>query len=266
MDCETILLEKKGNVATLTLNRPEKLNAVTEQLFEELLYAFDKLAKDDTMRVLVITGSGRAFSAGLDLDWARSMVEQRKRGEKVYDVLTKWVTKLHSALIDIPYPVLAAINGAAAGWGATMPLSCDIRIAAEDARISLPFASSVGITPEMNSTYMLPRVVGMGKACELIFTGKTITGKEAKEIGLVNDAVPLAKLQTVTSELAQTIARGAPMAMRLAKKGLYQGLDTDRYRQSLWEEATIHDTFQSEDHAEAVEAFLAKRKPIFKGR
>jgi len=265
MDYETILLEKKENVATLILNRPERLNALTEQMCEELLDAVNKLAKDDTARVLVITGSGRAFSAGLELDWARSMVEQRRRGEKVYD-LPNWLTKLHLALIDMPYPTIATINGAAVGGGITMTLSCDIRIAAEDARISFPFVSSVGIIPEINSTYMLPRLVGMGKACELIFTGKTITGKEAKEIGLVNDAVPLAELQKVTSGLAETIAKGAPMVMRLAKKGLYQGLDADRYKQLLWEEATIRATFESEDCAEAVEAFLAKRKPVFKGR
>ncbi|MBN2186510.1 MAG: enoyl-CoA hydratase/isomerase family protein, partial [Dehalococcoidia bacterium] len=197
--------------------------------------------------------------------WARSMVEQRKQGKKVYD-LPGWITKFHLALLDLPQPTIAAINGVAVGWGITMALSCDIRIAAEDARISFPFAASVGITPENDSTYMLPRLVGIGKACELVFTGKTITGKEAKEIGLVNDAVPSAQLREFTSELAETIARGAPIAMRLAKKGLYQGLDADRYKQLLWEETTIRDTLQSEDHAEAIEAFLAKRKPIFKGR
>ena len=264
MDYETILLEKRENIATLTLNHPERLNAFTERLCEEMLDAFNKLAKDDTIRVLIITGSGRAFSIGLDLDWAHSMIEQRKRGEKIYDV-SNWATKLHLALMDMPYPVIAAINGMAVGGGITITLGCDIRIAAEDARISLPFAS-VGITPELNSTYMLSRLVGIGKACELIFTGKTITGKEAKEIGLVNDAVPLAELHAVTSELAETIARGAPMAMRLAKKGLYQGLDADRYKQLLWEETALRATFQSEELAEAVEAFLAKRKPIFKGK
>jgi enoyl-CoA hydratase/carnithine racemase len=193
------------------------------------------------------------------------MVEQRKRGEKVYD-LPGWLTKLHLALVGMPYPVIAAINGVAVGGGITMTLSCDIRIAAEDARISFPFASSVGVLPEINSTYMLPRLVGIGKACELMFTGKTVTGKEAKEIGLVNEAVPSAELQTVVSELAEAIAKGAPMAMRLTKMGLYQGLDGDRYKQILWEERNFRATFESEDYAEAVEAFLAKRKPVFKGK
>lgn len=168
--------------------------------------------------------------------------------------------------MDVPYPVIAMINGMAVGWGTTLTLSCDIRIATEDARISFPFANSAGIVPEMNSTYMLTRLVGIGKACELIFTGKAITGKEAKEIGLVNAAVPLSELQTVTSELAKTIAEGAPMSMRLAKKGLYQGLETECYKQLLWEKAMLSVTLQSEDHAEAIEAFLAKRKPRFKGR
>jgi len=265
MDYETILLQKKENIATLTFNRPDRLNALNEQMCEEVLDAVNKLAKDDAIKVLVITGSGRAFTVGLDLEWARSMVEQRKRGGAVYDVAA-WVTKFRLALRDMPQPTIASINGMGVGWGVTLPLSCDIIVSAEDASLAMPFATSVGVTPEMNSTYILPRRVGIAKACELIFTGKTITGKEAKEIGLVNDAVPLSELQKVTSELAKTIAAGAPMAMQLAKKGLYQGLDSDFHKQMLWEEVTIRSTLQSEDHAEAIKAFLEKRKPVFKGK
>jgi enoyl-CoA hydratase/carnithine racemase len=262
---ETILLDKEEGVATLTLNRPDKLNSLIERMCDEIFAAVNKLAKDDTVRVVILTGSGRAFSAGLDLGWARSMIEQRKRGKAVYDI-GRWVTRFRLALRDMPQPVIASINGVGVGWGLTLPLSCDIRIAAEDARLSIPFATSVGIIPEMGSTYILPRLVGMAKACELLFTGETITGKEAKEIGLVNDAVPLTELQKISSELAKTIAAGAPMAMQLIKKGLYQGLDADLYKQLLWEEITLNSTLASEDHAEAVQAFLEKRKPVFKGK
>ena len=237
MDYKAILLEKKENIATLTLNRPEKLNALNEQMCEELIDCVSNLAKDATVKVIIISGSGRGFSAGLDLDWGRSMEEQAKRGEQVYDMPT-WITKICLALRNMPQPTIASINGAAAGWGVTMPLNCDIRIAAEDARMLLSFVK-VGIAPEMASTYMLPRLIGMGKAFELLYTGKTITGKEAKEIGLVNDAVPLAELQAVTSELAKTIAGGIPMIIQLIKKGLYQGLDADLYKQLLWEETTL---------------------------
>lgn len=132
--------------------------------------------------------------------------------------------------------------------------------------MSLPFATGVGITPEMASTYMLPRLVGMNRACELLLTGKTITGKEAKEIGLVNDAVPSADLQTVTARLAKTIASAAPMAIQLTKKGLHQALDADFGKQLYWEDIALRATLQSEDHAEAVEAFFGKRKPVFKGK
>lgn len=265
MDYETILLEKEEGIATLTFNRPDNLNSLTEQMCDEVLDAVNELAKDDTVRVVIVTGSGRAFSAGLDLGWARSTIEQRKRGKAVYDV-GRWLTRFCLALGDMPQPIIASINGAGVGWGVTLPLSCDIRIAAEDARLSIPFATGVGIIPEMGSTYILSRLVGMAKACELLFTGKTITGKEAKEMGIVNDAVPLAELQKVTSELAKTIAAGAPMAIQLIKKGLYQGLDADIYKQLLWEEVTINGTLASEDHAEAIEAFMAKRKPVYKGR
>jgi 2-(1,2-epoxy-1,2-dihydrophenyl)acetyl-CoA isomerase len=136
MDYETILLEKEEGIATLTFNRPDNLNSLTEQMCDEVLDAVNKLAKDDTVRVVIVTGSGRAFTAGLDLGWARSMIEQRKRGEAVYDV-GRWLTRFCLALGDMPQPIIASINGVGVGWGVTLPLSCDITIAAEDARLSI---------------------------------------------------------------------------------------------------------------------------------
>jgi enoyl-CoA hydratase/carnithine racemase len=265
MTYKTILLEQEEHVASLTLNRPEKLNSFNEQMCEELLYAIDQITKNRSIRVVVVSATGPTFSVGVDLDWLRSMTEQRRRGDAVYDITT-WLTTFRNALGNMPQPSIASIGGTAVGWGVTFPLSCDLIITAEDIKMSLPFATGVGITPEMASTYMLPRLVGMNRACELLLTGKTITGKEAKEIGLVNDAVPSADLQTVTARLAKTIASAAPMAIQLTKKGLHQALDADFGKQLYWEDIALRATLQSEDHAEAVEAFFGKRKPVFKGK
>jgi 2-(1,2-epoxy-1,2-dihydrophenyl)acetyl-CoA isomerase len=266
MEYSTIILEKVDKVATITLNRPERFNAVNEQMCKELPEALKEVAQDDNIRVLVMTGAGRGFCAGADISWFRSMAKENKRTGKRFDI-THALTEYRIALGNVPQPTIASINGTAVGGGITMTLGFDIRIAAEETKIVFPFVSTVGITPEFGSTYMLPRLIGIAKACELIFTGKTITGKEAKEIGLVNEAVPLANLQTATSELAKTIAAGAPLAARLTKKGLYRGLNAnDVYSQLLWEEESLDTVFSTEDHEEAVKAFFEKRKPVFKGK
>ena len=264
MKYSTIILEKAGGIATITLNRQEKLNAVNAQMLEEIIDAVGQVARDDTTRVLVLTGAGRVFCAGGDINWFNNVIEERKRGREImdYSLFTGFCVALRNTL----QPTIASINGAAIGAGITMTLNCDIRIAAEEAIISFPFTSMAGIIPELSSTYALPRLVGIAKACELVFTGKSITGKEAKEIGLVNDAVPLADLQRSTSELAETIAQASAPAVQLAKRGLYQGLNADVYSQLLWEEEGLRSTLKSEDHEEAVQAFLEKRKPEFKGK
>lgn len=265
MEYSSIIFKKVDRVASVTLNRPDKLNALTEQMCKELVDVLHRVAEDDTIRVLVLTGAGRGFCAGADLGWFRDLFEQRKRGQVGYDVIS-WATDFRLALENVPQPTIASINGIALGGGMTMTLGFDIRIAAEEAKISFPFVSKVAVVPEIGSTYMLPRLVGIAKAYELVFTGKTITGKEAKEIGLVNEAVPLADLPIATSELARTIAQGSPLAARLAKEGLRRGLNSDLYSQVLWEQRGLFRTFQSEDHEEAIKAFFDKRNPEFKGR
>jgi len=261
----TIILDKAEAIATLTLNRPEKLNAFNPQMLEELLDALVHIEQDDDIRVLVIAGAGRAFSAGGDMEqlFLRS-IEQRKHGEKGYDVIG-WLVKARLLLRNMPQPVIASINGAAIGLGMTVSLACDLRIASEEAMLSVPFVR-IGAVPEFGSTYSLPRLVGIAKACELIFTGKSITAKEAKEIGLVNEVVPASELKSATYEMAKSIAEAAPIAIRLAKKELYQGMDADLQNQLQLEYEGLVTTLQSEDHEEAVRAFLEKRKPIFKGK
>ena len=262
----TIILSKSEGIHTITLNRPDKFNAVNGEMSNELLDAMENICQDDEARVLILTGAGSAFCTGADITWFGSVMEAKKRGEKAQFDLVAWAGKFVLMCRRMSIPMIAAINGVAAGGGATIPLSFDIRIAAEDAKISMPFSSSLGIVPECGSTYLLPRLIGIAKACELVFTGKAISGKEAKEIGLVNDAVPADKLRETVNELAKTIASGAPMSIRLSKRGLYQGLEVSLQSQLLWEERELNAIFDSEDHAEAMKAFLEKRKPVFKGR
>lgn len=265
MAYSTITLEKAEGIATLTLNRPEKLNVLNETMAVELLDAITEVEKDKGVKVLVVTGAGRAFWAGADVkDVFLKAIEQRKRGEESFDILG-WLDKICLQVRNMPKPVIASINGYAIGIGVTFPLQCDIRIASEEAIFSLPFVR-LGVLPEFGSTYTLTRLVGIAKACELIFTGKAISAKEAKEIGLVNEVVPAAELQKATYELAKTIAQGAPLAIQMAKKGLYQGLDADIQSQLRYEGLAFDLLMKSEDHEEGVRAFLEKRQPSFKGK
>jgi len=264
MAYSTIILDKAEGIATLTLNRPEKLNSIIEPMADELMAAFNEIRQDNDVRVLIITGAGRAFSAGGDIkDAFLDRIEEVKRGGQGFDI-AGWLTKACLQLRSIPQPIIASINGPAVGLGVTLSLQCDIRIASEEATMSLPFVR-VGVIPEFGSTYALPRLIGIAKACELIFTGKTITAKQAKEIGLVNEVVPASELKTATLELAKTITLGAPLAIQIAKKGFYQGLDMDLQKQLQYEDQMLRVVADSKDHEEGVRAFLEKRRPIFKG-
>jgi len=267
MQYSTVNVDQSEGIATVTLNRPDRFNALNRQLLDELPQALAQLARDESVRVVVLTGAGTAFCSGADLGWLGDNMEQWMGGEDTgISVDYASTTSFCLAIRNVPQPTVASINGLAVGGGITLALNCDIRIAAEEATMVFPFASMVGVTPEFASTYTLPRLVGIAKACELMFTGKSITGGEAKAIGLVNDAVPLEKLGETTSRLAKSIARASATATQLAKRGLYQGMNADLYSQLLWEEEALRETFGSEDNQEAISAFLEKRKPVFKGR
>lgn len=265
MKYETIVLDKKENIAWITLNRPDKLNALNKKMCEELLDVFGVVDRDDEVRVVVITGAGRAFCAGADIQ-ERFLVkiEERKRG--VLDDMTNDFNELAPrALAGVRKPVIVAINGPAIGFGCTITLGCDIRIASENARFSLAFCR-MGISPEMGSTYFLSRLVGIGKACEMIFTSKMIDAKEAKEIGLVNQVVPIDELNQTTHEMAASIAKLAPLAIRVSKRALYQGMNNNLATQLQYEAFAINYLRGTDDHAEGARAFLEKREPVFKGK
>jgi 2-(1,2-epoxy-1,2-dihydrophenyl)acetyl-CoA isomerase len=249
-------LEQEEGVTTLTINRPDRLNAFNWEMERELFEAINQIEKDEDTRVLVITGAGRAFSTGADIeDQLKVNVERGGlTGEEMYD----------SPLRDM-VPTIASINGLAVGAGMTLALQCDIRIASEEAKMQFPFVQ-VGAIPEFGSTYTLPRLVGIDRACELVLTGRMIEAKEAKDIGLVTEVVPASELKEATYKLARKIAQNPPLAAKEAKKGLYRGIQVSREESIEFEKSTLIALLNTEDHKEAISAFMEKRKPRFKGK
>ena len=265
MKYKNIIFEKEEKIATITLNRPEKLNAETAEMMEELIQVFYEIERDEEVRVAVITGAGRAFCAGADVkDNLLAKAEEASKG--ILQDVTKEPTEIGcSALMKVSKPVIASVNGVAVGFGCTLAIACDIRIASEKAKFSLALAR-VGLLPEWGSTFLLPRLVGIGKACQLAFTAKTINAREAKEIGLVNEVVEHEALKKTTYDMARTISSLAPLSLRLSKRALYQGISTcDMRGQLQYEGFAMNYLRKTQDHQEGVNAFIEKRSPVFKG-
>jgi 2-(1,2-epoxy-1,2-dihydrophenyl)acetyl-CoA isomerase len=218
---ENILYDVSDGVATITLNRPDKLNAYTIAMGEEAYDAFGRCRGDDAVRVVILTGAGRGFCAGVDLDHLKE--QQASAGETGPKLGEEdFVRKLPLEILELPKPVIVAINGACVGVGLTMALPCDIRIAAENAKLGLPFAK-LGLLPGLGSTHLLPRLVGTARALELVLTSRLIRGGEAAEIGLVNRAVPAEDLMKEVRELAQTMIACDPAVLAAAKRALHFG-------------------------------------------
>jgi 2-(1,2-epoxy-1,2-dihydrophenyl)acetyl-CoA isomerase len=262
MNYSTLLVEKRENIGTLTFNRPEKLNAFNDLAWQDFVAALHEIDQDNEIRVLIITGAGRAFSAGLDLEEATKGPSESDLQVAPIQNSIPWIPEM---MRNMKKPIIAALNGAAAGGGFSIALACDIRIASEEARLVAPFLR-VGLVAELGSTYNLPRLVGIAKACEIIFAAKTVTAKEAKEIGLVNEVVSKEELIPFTWKMAKEIAQMAPIPLQLAKRALYQGLDSQLAAQVQFETLSQVTCFKSEDYKEGMKAFLEKRAPVFKGK
>jgi 2-(1,2-epoxy-1,2-dihydrophenyl)acetyl-CoA isomerase len=214
--------ELQGEIATLTLDRPEKLNAYTPQMGEELVAAFRALRDDAAVRAVILTGAGRGFCAGVDLDALKAAHAGGRAGAGPRLGEEAFVRSFPLELLEFPKPVIAAINGAAIGVGVTMLLPCDIRIAAEGAKLGLTFAK-LGILPGLGSTHLLPRIVGLARAQELVLTARVIEASEAREIGLVHRVVPGDALLDAARETAELTLACDPDALRLAKRALHRG-------------------------------------------
>ena len=264
-DYEHLLVEQDGGVLTITMNRPEVLNAINDVMLAELTEAVEDAAQDESVRCVVLTGAGRAFGSGQDLKTLSQGHASASGGSlKVSDHLHKY-HRVVLALREMPKPVIAAVRGVAAGISCNIALACDMRIASDDARFIEAFAR-IGLVPDGGGGYFLPRLVGVGKAMEMAMLADEVTGAEAERIGLVNRCVPEAEFDAVVSAFARRLANGPTRAYGLIKKEIYTSAESD-LQTALRLEGELQDiAFETEDHRSAVLAFLQKRKPEYKGR
>jgi 2-(1,2-epoxy-1,2-dihydrophenyl)acetyl-CoA isomerase len=258
---ETVLVEvdAEAGVATVTLNRPDALNSLTVPMKKALLAAFRGLERDETVRAVVLTGAGRAFCAGQDLH------ERLEPGAAPLGVeVRERYNPIIRAMRGLPKPIVGAINGVAAGAGASLAMACDIRLASDTATISLAFGR-VGLVPDSGATWFLPRLVGATRAAELALLNDPVSAADAVRLGLVGRAVPAADLATEANAIAARLAAGAPKAIALTKRALNASWDRD-LDAALEYEARLQDMAgRTRDHAEGLAAFMEKRPPRFTG-
>ncbi len=263
-DARPLRVERDGGVAILTLDRPDVLNAFDESLTDALGAALREVADDQSVRAVVITGAGRAFSAGQDLR-DRAVAIQGGEDLRLGDELRRRYHPSIEAIRAMRKPIIAAVNGVAAGAGLGLAVACDLRVASASATFRAAW-SKVGLVPDAGSAFFLPRLVGWGRALDLAFTGRTVTADEALAIGLVARVWPEAEFAERWRSLARELAEGATEAFALTKEGLNASWERD-FHSFLELEASLQDRAgRSRDYAEGVRAFLAKRSPKFQGR
>jgi len=271
MGYEEIIYDVKDHIAIITLNRPEVMNALSHKTHAELALAIDEADEDKDVRVIIITGSGKGFCSGddvknifLDTDSSNGDAASNYRELQLQYLQGETIKGGGSKLLTINKPSIAAVNGAAVGYGCDLTLMCDMRVASEKARFGEVFLR-VGLIPD-EAQLILPRLVGLAKAYELILTTDIIDAKEAEKIGLVNKVVPHEKLMSATLELANKIANKPPISVKLAKEGIRRGLKMPIDEWKQWYSLALRFCFTTEDHREGSLAFVEKREPVFKGR
>jgi enoyl-CoA hydratase len=263
-------VERDGAIALLTFDDPPRLNAMTEAMGQALRAAVESLRSDAALRAAVLTGAGRAFSAGGDLDLieAKGRAGAGSPGGEVREANRAFMERfyrLYLSVRELPFPTLAAINGPAIGAGLCVALACDLRVAARDAKLGLNFVR-LGIHPGMGASWTLPRLVGPALAAELLFTGRLLGGEEAERIGLVNRAVAREEVLQVTLGLAREIAASAPLPVRGAKEALARSPEASLDEQLRFEAEQQARNYESRDLAEGIAAVREKRDPRFEGR
>ncbi len=262
-DFEFILCDVQDGVGTVTLNRPDKLNAFAGRMRQELSQAVSQVANDDAVRCVVITGAGRAFCAGADIGYMKELIANSD--EAAFADLVEAGRDVVTTIRSVAKPVVASVNGPAAGGGANLALACDIRIASDRASIGQTF-NKIGLHPDWGGTYFLPRLVGASKALELIFTGEMTAAEEAARLGLFNRVVPHDELGAETAALCRSLADKPPLALSLAKRAVYAS--ENRTLSEMLDAELDHQVrcFRSDDAREGLQAFLEKREPMFHGR
>ncbi|MCI0531277.1 MAG: enoyl-CoA hydratase-related protein [candidate division Zixibacteria bacterium] len=260
MDYQNILIEREEDIALVTVNRPKTLNSLDDATVAELQHGFEQIAQDEKIRAVVLTGSGnKSFIAGADINELKECdaISGRRKSFNGHRLLT-----LIESMDQI---VIAAVNGFALGGGCEVAIACDIRIAADSAKLGQPEVN-LGVIPGYGGTQRLPRLVGRGKAKEMILAGEAVDAAEALRIGLVDKVVPQAELLKTAKEMAQKIAAKAPLAIRAAKRAINLGLDVDLKSGCDYEIGEFAFICASKDKTEGTSAFLEKRKPNFSGK
>jgi len=258
---KTIIVEKKNEVMKITLNRPKVLNAINIELITELTHALEDADKDSNVRVIVITGAGRAFSAGADissfLGW-KNVIEAKEFIKQSFETVFKRIE-------SIGKPVIAMVNGLALGGGWELAMVCDIIITSDKAICGLP-EINIGALPGWGGMSRLARLIGIHKAKELVFTGNLITASEAERIGLINKVVPPEKLEEEVMKIANKLKEKSSIALRFAKEAINRSFAPDMDHEVMKDIDTVAIMFTTEDFKEGIKAFLEKRKPEFKGK
>ncbi len=259
-----IIYEKQDGIALVTFNRPKVLNAFLISMIEDLLKIIEDVASDDAVRVLVFSGNGRAFSAGIDLEeQSQFLVEEMTlKATRQHLMLLQDLTR---ALVGLQKPTIAAVNGIAVGIGAELAIGCDVRLAAEDAYFMFAEVKR-GLYETNGVTYFLPRLVGYGRAMEMMLTGDKYGATAALEAGLVTHVLPSDKLLPFALEMAGRMAKNAPISMRLVKTGMGRAYDLDLEGMLQWEVDGMMECLCSQDLHEGIEAFLEKREPHYSGK
>jgi enoyl-CoA hydratase len=260
LEFKYIIYEKSEGIATITINRPEALNAFSAEVVSEILQAIEDVKADESVRVVVLTGAGeKAFSAGADIKAMKGMNALKARE------LSQMGERLCNALENLEKPVIAAINGYALGGGLEVAMACDIRIASENARMGQT-EINIGLIPGWGGTQRLTRLIGATKAKELIFTGKMIDARTAEQLGLVNMVVPQDKFRETVRQFALELAQKAPVALKVAKALINKGAEISLDAAIALEREGFGVVASTEDLQEGVSAFIEKRKPVFKGK
>lgn len=264
MAFETIRFETTGRIAVITLNRPDNMNTFNTVMLQELISVFETVALDEDIRAVVLTGEGRAFSAGADVKGVDELLGIKMKRKENQDIM-KSVNRLVLSIRQTPKPVIAALNGVAAGASANFVLACDIIIASEKARLAENFIN-IGLVPDGGGTFFVPELIGYHRAAEIFFTGKILTAQEAQELGLYNRVVAPEAVMSTAMALAEELSEKPPLALAAGKSILNREV-IPRLRQYLDNEA-VHQRAMAgtQDAREGITAFIEKRKPKFSGR
>jgi len=260
MSYEHIRVQREDGIGTLVLNRPDKLNAFAGTMRREVADALDELEQDDTVRVIVLTGAGRAFCAGADIGYMSELIA--RRDEDAMAALVEAGRRVVTTMRASSKPVIGSINGPAAGGGANLALACDLRIASDRASLGQTF-NRIGLHPDWGATYFLPRLVGPAKALELIWLADMADAQECLRLGLFNRVVPHDALGAETRALASTLAAKPALAVAMAKRAVYASFDRSLPEMLDYELDAQLQCFRSGDAAEGITAFLEKRRPVF---